>query len=627
MKSDPFLPLLLITALAAIVPVLASRWKRIQIPIVVAEILAGVIIGRSGFDLIGHSEVLDFLAEFGFIFLMFLSGLEVDFGLLLAGGRGSGQAKRRWAQPLPMALSMLALSILLAGLGALGLRSLGAVENPLLMALILSTTSLGVVLPVLKERGLHGTRFGQYLLVAASVADFVTLFLLTVVIAAFSRGLTLDLLLVLVLLAAFAIATRWGKWLVRIPGMSRLVEELSHATAQIRVRGAFALMVAWVVLAGALGAEVILGAFLAGAVVGLLAGNGESELREKLDAIGFGFFIPIFFIWVGVGFNLRALFESPTALLLVALLVVIAYVVKVVPSFLLRAEFSGRKALAGGILLSSRLSLIIAAAAIALEIGAISDAVNAAVVLVAIVTCTLSPMVFNRLFPQEETVKRQGVIVIGNDQMSELLARRLRADGEQVVVLTESDRPVRELKRADVRCLGGSPVDPQSLERAGAATAAGLVALCRDPECLLRVCEMARDRFGIPLVVARVDDLELLNRLRAWGVRVVQPAIATAIALEGALRFPTIFDVLVDQGDGVEVGEAVLRNRELAAMPLGRIQLPGNALILSLRRDETIMVPDGSTVLKLGDRVALIGSREAVERAAALLETGLPVSF
>lgn len=618
MQDNPFWTLLLITVLAALIPLVATRFRYVQVPIVVGEILAGILIGRSGLNLVPHSEVLDFLAEFGFVYLMFLSGLEVDLELLLADDTGT--PRRWWQRPIPAAFTVFGLTLALALLAATWLQQQGLVRNAMLTGLILSTTSLGIVVPVLKERELVASPYGQALLVAALVADFVTLLLLAVAIAVVTRGLTLDLLLVLVLPATFAFAFRATRFLNQWPLWQRVGSELAHATAQIHVRGAFALMVAWVVLAEALGVEVILGAFLAGAIVGLLTEREESPLREKLDAMGYGFFIPIFFINVGMNFNLQALLASSTALTLVPLLLALAYVVKLVPSLLYGFQFSWRETLAGGFLLSSRLSLIIAAAAIALEVGAISEAVNAAVILVAVVTCTFSPYLFNLLYPPRPATVRKGVLIVGTDQMAELLARRLQRQGESVKILGRDRVRLQALKRQGFAVVEGDPAQAEVLERAGAGEAQALVALTTDSTLRQHVCVLARQNFGVPIVVARVGSAHQLEALQALGVRVVQPALATVIALEGALRYPTAFDILVQQEDDVEVGEALVRNRRVTGIPLRRLSLPGNALILSVRRGESVLVPHGNTVLVQGDRVAIIGSPESVARARQLLE-------
>ncbi len=182
MGQQTFLPLLLITALAVAVPLATSRLRWLSLPIVVGEILAGMVIGHSGFDLVETSPTLDFLKEFGFAFLMFLSGLEIDFNLL-TGRTGARANKSWWQRPLPLAGLLFAGTLVLGILSGQVLGALGVVKNPLLMGLILSTTSLGVVVPVLKERGLLRAEFGQLMLIEASIADFITLVLLTVVIA------------------------------------------------------------------------------------------------------------------------------------------------------------------------------------------------------------------------------------------------------------------------------------------------------------------------------------------------------------------------------------------------------------------------------------------------------------
>ncbi|MGD2253173.1 MAG: cation:proton antiporter [Anaerolineales bacterium] len=617
MQHSPFLTLLLITGLALVVPLVASRSRRVRIPIVVGEILAGIVIGKSGLDLVEPSATLSFLAEFGFAYLMFLSGLEVDFNLLMPSSSETDQ--RGWARPLPMALIMLGGTLALAVFAAFGLERAGLIESPFLVGLILSTTSLGVVVPVLKERGFLGNAYGQTLLVAASIADFATLVLLTVVIAIRSTGLTLDLLLIPALLAIFLMALQGAYRFGSMPRLNRWLDEISSATAQIQVRGAFALMVAWVVLAEALGVELILGAFLAGAIAGIIGAPEKTASREKLDAIGYGFFIPIFFINVGVNFDLPALFGSSAALLLVPILILIAYAVKVLPALLMRVWFSWREVLAGGFLLSSRLSLIIAASAIALSIGAIDQATNSATILLAILSCTVSPLVFGRMVPVRKEA-REGVIILGGDQMAGLLAQRLLEAGEKVVLVESDPEAVARLKQQNLPVLERDPSQEAALKAAGAASAEALVGLCSMDESSMQVCALARERYGIPNIVARVSEVGMIAQLHAKGVKVIQPALATAIALEGALRFPTAFQVLADRAEEAEVGEGKLQNPAMANRPLRMIQLPGNAMILSLQRDGSVIVPDAETVLRVGDCVALIGSRDSVERALAVIE-------
>ena len=417
-ETRSFLPLLIVVFLAFLVPILLSRFKKLSLPIVVGEIIAGILIGRSGLGWVQqHDPTLDLLAEFGFVFLMFLSGMEIDFSSLnLSFGNSSSKQGNGWG-PLPIASLTFFVTLMLSVMAAFLFQGMELVRNPWMMALILSTTSLGVVVPVLKERGLSSGRYGQTLMIAALIADFATMLLITVVVAAISVGLTLDILLIGLLFVAFFFMYRFGMFFFnRIPGVRRMMEELSHATAQIKIRAAFTLMLIFVVLAETLGTELILGAFLAGAIVSLLRGPEDVDLGHQLEAIGFGFFIPIFFIMVGVDFNLAALLSSPEALLLVPLLLAAAILVKLLPTLLFRLSFDWRETFAAGALLSARLSLIIAASAIGLRIGVISEPVNAAIILVAIITVTASPLVFNSVLPHGQA-EVHPIVIAGAGQL------------------------------------------------------------------------------------------------------------------------------------------------------------------------------------------------------------------
>ena len=149
-------PLLIVAGLAFGVPILLGHFKRFPLPVVVGEIILGMVVGRSGFDLIRYDSWLQFLAEFGFAFLMFLSGLEVDVGLLI----GNGEKKKSGPNPLQLALLIFGLTLLLAFGVAFGLTLSGQIPNPWLMSLVLSTTSLGLVVPILKERELSASTYG-----------------------------------------------------------------------------------------------------------------------------------------------------------------------------------------------------------------------------------------------------------------------------------------------------------------------------------------------------------------------------------------------------------------------------------------------------------------------------------
>ena len=408
-----FTPLLIVIALAFSVPLVLMRFQRLRLPIVVGEILAGIVVGRSGFGWVTHEDaLLTLLAEFGFVFLMFLAGMEIDFANLnmerahSVPGRGArtslsaaGKHRLRTLGPVPLSLLSFLLTLALSTIVGFTLLRLGLVRSPWMMALIMSTTSLGVVMPVLKEQELTRGRFGQSILIAALIADFTTMLLITIVVATVSHGLTFELLLISVLFVVVFLLYRLGI-MDRVQAVRRRLDDLSHATARIKIRGAFTIMLLFVVLAETLGAEIILGAFIAGAMLSLISTREDMEATHQLEAVGFGFFIPIFFIMVGANFNLGVLAGSPAALLLLPFLVMAAFLVKLLPALLFRLQFTWRETLSAGFLLSARLSLIIAASAIGLNLGIISESINTIIILVAIVTVSVAPLIFNRIVPR-----------------------------------------------------------------------------------------------------------------------------------------------------------------------------------------------------------------------------------
>jgi CPA2 family monovalent cation:H+ antiporter-2 len=299
-------------------------------------------------------------------------------------------------------------------------------------------------------------------------------------------------------------------------------------------------------------------------------------------------------------------------------LVAIAYLVKVIPALILRVQFNWRETFAGGFLLSARLSLIIAAASIAVRLGLISEALDAAIILLAIVSCTLSPILFNRILPASEEKRRRGIILIGQDQLTEFLVERLLAFNEPVAVICPDDSRKAAFQRLAVDFFEGCADLPGALAKAGATDARVLIDLTMSSKETLNVCTLARETYHIPLVISRISDVELIPRLQRLGVKVVQPTLATVMAIEGALHYPMIFDLLMDRGDGeIEVVEVRIGNPTITDVPLRKIRLPGDALIVSMSREGNVIVPQGDLTFKLGDRVGLIGSSRSVERAAA----------
>jgi Kef-type K+ transport system membrane component KefB len=380
--------LLLVALGAAFLPGLS---RMVRLPAVVMEILFGVLLGKSLLNLEFSGDWMVFLAQLGFLLLMFQAGMEIDFTAL-----------RR--QPKHRILLQFVFFGATFGLSLVAALWLG---QGVFMALILSTTSLGLVVPTLKETGISQKPLGQSALMAATLADFLTLFGITFYVLWHEVGLSWQFLSPLPLFFGFGLLLKalrlWSWWYPEKAG--RLLA--SRDTQELGVRFSLALLFLFVALSELVHLEPVLGAFMGGTLLSIVF-REKGPLETKLSGIGSGFLIPVFFINVGMQFDVTNV-GSVSQLLFALELLGAAVLVKLLPSLLFAfSGFSVRASLNLGVLLSSRLSLIIVAATIGLESGFITESFKDAVILLAVITCLFGPSAFKWLYRSEEArrVKR-----------------------------------------------------------------------------------------------------------------------------------------------------------------------------------------------------------------------------
>jgi Kef-type K+ transport system membrane component KefB len=369
--------LLIVTAVAFTAPLVLGLFPRLRLPAVVLEIVAGIVVGPSVLGWVQLDDTITVLSTLGLAFLLFLAGLEIDVMRL----RGT---------VLRLAASGFALSFVLALVVGAGLDLAGLVDAPLLVAIALVATSLGVLVPVLKDAGESGSTLGQLVIAAGSIADFGAIILLSLFFTG-EGGTGATLLLIGTLLAlgaAVLVAVRGAE---RSTRLHDTVLRLQDTTAQLRVRGAMVLLVAFAAIAEAIGLEAILGAFMAGAILALLDRDQamtHPPLRRKLEAIGFGFFIPVFFVTTGVRFDLDALLADVAAVpvFLVALLVV-----RGLPAILYRDLLGPRRAAVAGLMQATSLPFIVTATAIGVQQGVLDAGAAAALIAAGLLSVVLFP--------------------------------------------------------------------------------------------------------------------------------------------------------------------------------------------------------------------------------------------
>jgi Kef-type K+ transport system membrane component KefB len=378
-----FSGLVVVAAVAFAAPLALGLFPRIRLPAVVLEILLGIVIGPSGLGWVKLDLPIQVLSVIGLGFLLFLAGLEVEVSHL------RGRLLR-----LPLLGFLVSLAI---GLGVgLILHAAGQVKSPLLIGITLVATSLGLVVPVLKDAGESSSDFGQLVIAGGTVADFGAVILLTLFFSGEASGVGTKLLLLAIfvlMIGAVGLSVARAGRSMRI---SAVLMRLQDTTAQIRVRGAMLLLIAFVALAARFGLETILGAFLAGVMLGLIDHDAmmtHPHFRTKLEGIGYGFLVPVFFVSSGLAFDLHALFSSPSMILRTPLFLLALLAVRGLPALLYRPVVGDRRTVAAALLQATSLPFIVVATRIGVSLGLITAANGAALIAAGLLSVIVFPLV------------------------------------------------------------------------------------------------------------------------------------------------------------------------------------------------------------------------------------------
>lgn len=601
-----FSSLVIVLVVAFLTPLLLHRFRLHMIPVVVAEIVIGIIIGKTGFNIVEQDMWLETLSTLGFLFLMFLSGLEIDFSAFANKKKGKEEKE-------PNAFFVASIVFVGIFLVSLGLSYifvwLGYIDNAFLMTLIISTISLGVVVPTLKDAKLMKTTSGQTILLIAVIADLVTMVLLAVFVSMHdpSHGnvwLLLGLFLVGVI---FYFAGKYFK-------KRSFIETMAKGTIQIGTRAVFALIIVLVALSEALGAENILGAFLAGVLVSLLAPN--QDFVHKLDSFGYGFFIPIFFVMVGVNLDLRPLFTQFDILLLIPLLFVALVISKVVPVYILRIWYDRNTTLAAGFLLVSTLSLVIAAATIAERMGMIDENMKGALILVAVLTSVVSPIMFKKLYRVEKEERKKMVKLIGTNQFTLAAVRDLSPDEYETTLYHIRQDKIEQTEHI-FPIVDIDDYSFETLQAHEALTADVVVVLTGNEQTNAQITTWAKEQ-GTPRVIAFAESPSVVQQLKDDGVETISLALSAGAMLKAFIESPNVVHMLTQRD--IALHEIEMNNLAYHGVLLRQFPFLGDCIIVRIFRGHESIVPHGDTEMRMGDRMIVTGSEEYVKELRELLE-------
>ncbi|MBE6185282.1 monovalent cation:proton antiporter family protein [Heyndrickxia ginsengihumi] len=612
LESSSLFSVVIVMIAAFVTPVVLHRLKLHFIPVVIGEIIVGLIIGKSGFNWIEKDVWLNTLSTLGFIFLMFLSGLEIDFSAFRSKKLQTLSTGKAEPNRLKMAFAVFIGIFIFSFIFSYVFVKCGLIDNLFLMTLMISTISLGVVVPTLKDAHIMKTPIGQLILLVAVIADLATMILLSVFVSLSSKDGG-NMWLLLILFAAGVILY----FIARLLKSKPFFEKLSTGTAQIGTRAIFCLIIILVALSESVGAENILGAFLAGTLVSLLAPN--QEMIRKLDSFGYGFLIPIFFVMVGVDLNIWPLLSNGKLLIFIPLLLIAFFLSKLLPMLLLKKWYDTKTVMASSFLLTSTLSLVIAAAKIAERMNVISAEMSGIFILVAIITCIITPIVFRKLLPKERTQERkQTVAFIGANQWTMPLTLELESAAyEPILIHTKLDKAeqiaesafnVKEVESYDINILKQKKVLDANI----------VVFMTGDEEVNAELAKWANEH-GVERVIARIETPDLAETLKYTSIEVFSTLLSTKALLRGLIESPHLLDILTSQEASLH--EIDMQNRQFEGIPLRKFPFTGDVIIVRIFRGKESIVPHGDTELHINDRLIVTGSEEYVEELRQEMES------
>lgn len=596
------LSMLIIMLAALIIPIAMARFKVSSVPTAVAEIVAGILLGKSAFNIVQETSSLTLLSSLGVIILMFLSGMEINFDLFK---KAPGQKKRDAKSPVSIAVLGFTAVIITAFILGVILYFMGLFSDILLATILFSTIALGVVIATLKEKEILGRPMGQTILLTAVLGEVIPMLALTFYASIYGHNAGRLWLIVLLFLAAIILLRRFRQPYVWFNNVSK-------ATTQLDIRLAFFLIFTLVTVAESVGAENILGAFLAGMVMKLL--EPSEATQEKLTSIGYGFFIPIFFIMTGVRLDLKSLFANKTALALIPILVACFIIAKLPTTLIYRRRFNARNSFAGAFLTVTTITLVLPSLQVAKNLHAITSTQSDAFILAAVIVCVLAPIVFNSTYKlNKEDLVKERVVIVGANTLTVPVAQQLSHNWYVVRMLTDNqdnyktfNSEVNDLKYIE-------EIDEQALDAGKYFDTDVMVLGFRNDNKNYQMAVLAK-KHGVKRVIASVqnpkvstDHIDELNRL---GVEIFNSFVVQNSVLRSLIESPSVFEMLMSAHSGLF--EVTIHNQRYVGIELRSLPFIDQITVSRIYRKHKPISPSGDTVLEYGDHILYTGPYEIV---------------
>lgn len=598
------LSLLIVMVAALVIPLVMARFNIASVPTAVAEILTGIILGKSLFNIVSPNATLNLMSTMGVIMLMFLSGMEINFDLFKKQPGAAPNPK----SPVNLAGQAFGLVIVTAAILGIILNQIGLFHDIFLATILFSTVALGVVIATLKEKEILGRPAGQTILLTAVLGEVVPMLALTIYASINGGNASRLWLIVLLFVAAILLLRRF-----KLPFI--WFNKISKATTQLDIRLAFFLMFILVTIAEQVGAENILGAFLAGMVMKLL--EPTEATQEKLTSIGYGFLIPFFFIMTGVRLNIKQLFANPQALALIPILVACFILAKLPTVLVFQCRFSKRNSFAGGFLTVTTITLVLPALQVARNLHAITSTQSDAFILAAVIVCIIGPIVFNSVYKLDKSdLIKQRVVILGTNTATVPVAQQLSKNWYVIRMVTDNEDNYKTFNSEVVDLTYLPEIDETTLDKGDFFDTDIMVAAFRNDRKNARLARLAK-KHGVTRVIASQQnpnvDHERIDQMVAQGVEIYNIFNVQLSVLRSMIESPSIIEMLNDTEAGLF--EATVRNQRYVGQELHTLPFIDKITVSRIYRNHRPISPHGDTIIELGDHILFTGNHLDAEEA------------
>ncbi len=620
MESTDFLPLFIIFIIAWMVPLLLSWLEITKVPTVIAEITLGVIVGPYVLGFVETSVYLDFLAEMGFLFLIFLAGVEIDVNKIITSlPRGRIKFIDLISNSFLLAVFIYFGSLVLSFPFAWMMGQLMDIDV-IFFTLLLPTVALSIIVPILKSDGELTGKYGQVLLIEGAIATIMSIILISIYAGYLRNGLKVELLLFTLIFAAFTATYIIGKRLISVMTFQKLLYRLEHAASQIKVRGTIALLLLFVIIAILIDTEPVMGAFFSGTLLSLFISKERSALLFKLDGMSYGFFIPIFFIMVGVNLDLSALTQFGESIPFILTLFIGFFLTQVIPAIVMSRVFGLKKALAGGALLTARLGLSIATAQIGLSLDIIGTAENAGIVTTSILASLLSPLIYKAMSSDGELIHY--VYILGGSRASLYLSERLKMHGVSFVTLIEERRIIPEFDEKSIQFQLVDTLDTSTLDGLDLHTSDHVIVITGSRSLNQLLTKYITNNLNHERVITQKDLTRKDEINPRSALKFVDKDKVIAHYIEDMIMRPDAVNTLSESFGSYRVEEITITRKDVHRKLVKDIAFPPSGSLVIQRRNDEIFIPHGDTHLLMGDVITVIGNASALVEFRKILEHG-----